>query len=63
LLRETAQRTTVLDDRRFVDNGRVITSAGIAAGIDMSLHVVAILLGKEAAEATARYMEYPWQAD
>ena len=60
LLREMAPRTTVLDDRRVVDNGRVITSAGIAAGIDMSLHVVAKLLGVETAQATARYMEYPW---
>jgi transcriptional regulator GlxA family with amidase domain len=59
LLRETVPQTTVLNDRRVVDNGRVITSAGI----DMSLHVVATLLGKEAAEATARYMEFPWQAE
>jgi transcriptional regulator GlxA family with amidase domain len=33
-------------DRRFVDNGRLVCSAGIAAGIDMSLHVVARLLGR-----------------
>jgi transcriptional regulator GlxA family with amidase domain len=44
-----------------MDNGRVICSAGIAAGIDMSLHVVARLLGREVAEKTARQMEYPWQ--
>jgi transcriptional regulator GlxA family with amidase domain len=61
LLREVAPRTTVYPDRRFVDNGRVICSAGIAAGIDMSLYVVARLLGKEVAEKTARQMEYPWQ--
>jgi hypothetical protein len=34
---------------------------GIAAGIDMSLHVVSRLLGKEVAEKTTRQMEYPWQ--
>lgn len=61
LLRETAPQTTVRDDVRLVDNGRVITSAGVAAGIDMSFHVVARLLGQETAEATARYIEYPWQ--
>jgi transcriptional regulator GlxA family with amidase domain len=61
LLRSVAPRTTVLEDRRFVDNGRVITSAGIAAGIDMSLYVVARLLGNAAAETTARHMEYPWE--
>jgi transcriptional regulator GlxA family with amidase domain len=43
-----------------VDNGRVVCSAGIAAGIDMSLHVVGRLLGEEVAEKAARQMEYPW---
>ena len=61
LLRETAPKPTVHADRRFVDNGRVVCSAGIAAGIDMSLHVVARLLGREVAEKTAWQMEYPWQ--
>lgn len=60
LLRTTAPRTNVESRERVVDNGRVITSAGIAAGIDMSLYVVARLLGQAEAEATARYMEYPW---
>src|SRR6516162_6675099 len=59
LLRQVAPKTTVHADRRFVDNGRVVCSAGIAAGIDMSLHVVARLLGREVAEKTARQMEYP----
>jgi len=61
LLREVAPKTTVHADRRFVDNGRVVCSAGIAAGIDMSLHVAARLLGKEVADKTAWQMEYPWQ--
>jgi transcriptional regulator GlxA family with amidase domain len=39
----------------------VVCSAGIAAGIDKSLYVVARLLGWEVAEKTARQMEYPWQ--
>ncbi|MGD9720822.1 MAG: DJ-1/PfpI family protein [Pirellulales bacterium] len=60
LLREVAPQTTVRDDLRVVDNGRIITSAGVAAGIDMSFHVVAKLLGRETAEAAARYIEYPW---
>jgi transcriptional regulator GlxA family with amidase domain len=60
LLRQTAPKTTVHAERRFVDNGRVICSAGIAAGIDMSLHVVGRLVGKDAAAKTARQMEYPW---
>ncbi len=63
LLRQTAPKATVLADRRFVDNGRVVCSAGIAAGIDMSLHVVSRLFGKEVAEKTARQMEYSWSGD
>lgn len=58
-LSQTAPRTTIHTDQRFVDNGRIICSAGIASGIDMSLHVVGKLLGKEIAEKTAKYMEYP----
>jgi transcriptional regulator GlxA family with amidase domain len=63
LLRQTAPKTTVHVGRRFVDNGRVICAAGIAAGIDMSLHVVGRLLGKEVAAKTAGYMEYPWKSE
>ncbi|MGD9646463.1 MAG: DJ-1/PfpI family protein [Pirellulales bacterium] len=62
LLREVAPRATLRPERRYVDNGRVITSAGISAGIDMALHVVRRLLGPEAARDTARYMEYDWEA-
>ena len=61
LLRETAPKTTIHPDRRFVDNGRIVCSAGVAAGIDMSLHVLGRLLGAEVVEKTARLMEYPWQ--
>lgn len=53
-----APNTRLLRGARFVDNGKVITSAGISAGIDMSLHVIERLFGKEAADATAAYMEY-----
>ena len=63
LLREVAPKTEVRDNDRIVDNGRIILSAGISAGIDMSLHVVAKLLGKEEAVATAKYMEYDWRED
>lgn len=58
LLREHAPATVVDEDARFVDNGTVITSGGISAGIDMALYVVARLLGDEHAQTTAAYMEY-----
>ncbi len=43
---------------KFVDNGRLLTSAGISAGIEQSLHIVARLHGREFADRVARYMEY-----
>jgi transcriptional regulator GlxA family with amidase domain len=58
LLREHAPRTTVIETERFIDNGRILTAAGISAGIDMSLHLVARLHGAAVAEKSARYMEY-----
>ena len=45
---------------RYVDNGHVVTTAGISAGIDGSLHLVARLLGRRVADAVANYMEYAW---
>lgn len=60
-LAETAPKCTIVRDRRYVDNGRIITSAGITAGIDTSLYVVQRLLGSETAHETAQHMEYPWQ--
>jgi transcriptional regulator GlxA family with amidase domain len=43
-----------------VEDGAVLTSAGIAAGIDLALKVVARCYGEAVARATARYMEYPF---
>jgi transcriptional regulator GlxA family with amidase domain len=60
LLATAAPAAAVRADRRFVDNGRVVTSAGISAGIDAALHVVARLLGEAQARETAGYMEYDW---
>jgi transcriptional regulator GlxA family with amidase domain len=57
-MRETYESISMQDDVRYVDQGRVITSAGISAGIDMSLHIVERLHGPEAAAFTARRMEY-----
>jgi transcriptional regulator GlxA family with amidase domain len=46
--------------RRFLDNGKMITTAGVAAGLDGSLHLVARDLGRLVADRTAEYMEYAW---
>jgi transcriptional regulator GlxA family with amidase domain len=60
LLSKIGHDVEVLPGERFVDNGPVITSAGISAGIDMSLYVISRLLGEEQARRTANYMEYDW---
>jgi transcriptional regulator GlxA family with amidase domain len=61
LLRRLAPAAEVVETERFVDNGRILTAAGISAGIDCSLHLVERLLGATAAAKTARYMEYRWK--
>lgn len=48
-----------LKDARFVDHGKIMTAAGVAAGIDLSLHMVEKLFGTMLKEETERYMEYP----
>ncbi|QIW19230.1 DJ-1/PfpI family protein [Bacillus thuringiensis] len=48
----------VMENVKFVDEGHIITSAGISAGINMSFHIVKNLLGVEIAENTAKSMEY-----
>jgi transcriptional regulator GlxA family with amidase domain len=60
-LRGFVPNATVLDDERVVDEGEIITSAGVSAGIDMALHVVRRLHGDAVAVATARDMEYDWR--
>lgn len=47
---------------RFVDNGHIATSAGLSAGIDLALHVVARYFGEDAAKQTAYDMEYQSQS-
>ncbi len=58
LLREVAPQAVVVESARFTDNGKLLTAAGISAGIDCSLHAVGRLLGEAAASATAEQMEY-----
>ena len=50
----------VVERRRWIDNGTIVTSGGISAGIDMSLHLVERLAGRELALRTAHLMEYDW---
>lgn len=59
-MRESFPATTVREQARWVDEGVVVTSAGVSAGIDMALHVIARLYGAEAAATTARWIEYDY---
>jgi putative intracellular protease/amidase len=61
LLRTEFPKITVHADRRVVDNGKLVTAAGVSAGIDGALHLVDRLMGRAKANATARYMEYRWE--
>jgi transcriptional regulator GlxA family with amidase domain len=63
LLCETAPHTLIQPGQRFIDNGRVLVSAGVSAGIDLSFHIVQRLLGHEVAAETARWMEYDWKGN
>ncbi|MBC8257551.1 MAG: DJ-1/PfpI family protein [SAR324 cluster bacterium] len=59
-LRESYPELKVIENQRWVDEGSIITSSGISAGIDMSLHLVCKIHGVELAEKTARQMEFEW---
>ena len=59
-MRDTYPKVTVVTDRHWVEDGNIVTSAGISAGIDMALRLVARYCGEPIARATARHMEYPY---
>lgn len=59
-MRQTFPDVTVEDSLHWVEDGTVFTSAGISAGIDLALAVVAKVFGERIARDTARYMEYPY---
>jgi len=60
LMQSQFPQVTVESHSRVVSHGKVVTSAGIAAGIDMALQLVAQHCGDTVARLTARYMEYPY---
>jgi transcriptional regulator GlxA family with amidase domain len=58
LLRELDPSIDVRKDDRFVDSGEIVTAAGVSAGIDMALHLVARLHSPERAREVRRYIQY-----
>jgi len=57
-VKRITSETNILEGKRFVDEGKIMTAGGITAGIDLAFHVVEKLFGKAMADATAVYMEY-----
>jgi transcriptional regulator GlxA family with amidase domain len=58
LLAETDPTIEIRPDDRYVDDGDVITSAGVSAGIDMALHLVQRIAGDQRAKDVRRYLQY-----
>ena len=57
-LAELEPTVEVRADDRFVDSGEIVTAAGVSAGIDMALHLVARLHSVERAREVRRYIQY-----
>jgi transcriptional regulator GlxA family with amidase domain len=62
-MREAFPAVTVEEKLHVVEDGHVVTSAGISAGIDMALRVVTRYFGEAVGRTTARHMEYPFPDD
>jgi len=60
-LKANYPKLNVVSDQRWVSQDKYITSGGISAGIDMSLHLVSELTSLALAENTAKQMDYHWQ--
>jgi transcriptional regulator GlxA family with amidase domain len=62
-LQEAAPNAVVRRDVRVADNGHIVTGAGVSAGIDLALHMIARLFGMQEANDVAEYMMYRWADD
>jgi len=59
-LQELAPKAHVVRDKRYVDNGKIITSAGLTSGMDSSLYLVSKIQGMQKAKELALHLEYNW---
>ncbi len=62
-LSQAYPKVEVLDDQRFIDNGKVISTAGITSGVDGALYLETKLYGKVAAQLNALSLEYAWDPE
>jgi putative intracellular protease/amidase len=58
-----APKVRVVRDQRFVDNGKIITSAGLSSGIDAAIHLIGRIHGPGEAQRVALHLEYDWRPD
>lgn len=56
-------KVNVVRDQRYADNGKILTSAGLSAGIDASLYLVSKIHGMGRAKQLALHLEYDWRPD
>jgi len=59
-LPEYAPRTKIVWDKKYVDGGKIITTAGLSSGVEGSLYTVSKLLGMGQAQSIALHIEYNW---
>ncbi len=60
MLKKLVPSAKVVQGRRYIDSGSIVTSAGTTAGIDAALHLVERLIGKQRAADEREYLEYEW---
>lgn len=60
-LRQSYPAIEVTPDQRVIDNGRILTTAGLSAGIDGALHMVDVMKGAGAGQSVALAIEYDWR--
>ncbi len=59
-LKREYPKLTVVEHVKYVDQGKILTSAGISAGIELSLYIVMKYCGIEAAKNAAKRIDYRW---
>jgi putative intracellular protease/amidase len=62
-LKDATPKAHIVTDQRFVDNGKIITTAGLSSGIDGALHLIEKIVGRGRAQEVALNLEYNWQPD
>jgi putative intracellular protease/amidase len=62
-LQQLVPKSTIVSNKRYVDNGRIITSAGLSSGIDATFYVLSKHLGIGRTQEIAAHMEYPWDPE